>query len=120
MMMKVYVNKRNPHKYVEVVRYKCGHYYLAQSIRHSRPGGGEVVNYTGSRMGRRCRKRWTVNNVRMLLDDYDEVIEMNDWDGYDVDVMEIWRMGIDGEIEIAPEGPMTEDEWERRTHDLNV
>ena len=78
MERKVYFNKYNIHKIVEVVRYKCGHYYVAQYIFHSpeqSASGKEVMNYTGTTRNRRCRRRWSVKRVNELLADYVELYQ---------------------------------------------
>lgn len=44
MERKIYRNTRNGNKYLEVVRYACGHYHVAQFMQW-----GEIRNYTGGR-----------------------------------------------------------------------
>lgn len=68
MEEKIYRNTRNGNKFLEVVRYACGHYHVAQFMQW-----GEIRNYTGGRMGRRRRTRWTKADLKALLDDYTEV-----------------------------------------------
>ena len=69
----IYQNIRNPNKYLNVVRYKCGHYYACQYLRweaDETPTGTVVVNYTGVVRNRRRRWRWRVKNLKALLQDY--------------------------------------------------
>lgn len=47
----IYRNKRNENKYIEVVRYGCGHYYAVQFMQWN----NGVKNKLGSRTGRRFR-----------------------------------------------------------------
>ncbi len=68
MEEKIYRNTRNGNKFLEVVRYACGHYHVAQFMQW-----GEIWNYTCGRMGRRRRTRWTKTDLRVLLSDYTEV-----------------------------------------------
>ena len=68
MEEKIYRNTRNGNKFLEVVRYACGHYHVAQFMQW-----GEIRNYTGGRMGRRRRTRWTKTDLKVLLNDYTEV-----------------------------------------------
>ena len=66
MQRKIYQNKRNNDKYLEVVRYRCGHYYVVQFMKW-----GSLVNKLGSRTGR--RGRWSKEYLDILLKDYTEV-----------------------------------------------
>lgn len=69
----IYQNIQNPNKYLNVVRYACGHYYVVQYLRweaDETPTGTTVVNYTGCIRNRRCRRRWRIGNLKALLEDY--------------------------------------------------
>lgn len=63
MTRTIYQNNLNADKYLEVIRYGCGHYHIVQFMRW-----GSIVNKIGSRTGRRCR--WTKRNLQELLQDY--------------------------------------------------
>lgn len=64
--VKVYKNKRNKHKYIEVRN--DGHYHntVRQFMFWKATG---VKNYNGDG----CLHRWRIGNLRCLLDDYEEV-----------------------------------------------
>lgn len=66
--IKFYVNKRNPHKFLEV--HNDGHYHnsVRQFLTMYRRAS-KVKNYTGDG----CLHRWRANNLRELLSDYEEV-----------------------------------------------
>lgn len=66
MKKTIYMNNRNSHKFIEVVRYGCGHYYAVQFMRW-----GQVVNKLGSRTGRRFR--FTKGTLNEILEDYTAV-----------------------------------------------
>jgi hypothetical protein len=68
MKVKTYQNLRNLNKYLEVVRYDCGHYYACQYMQW-----GDIRNYTGVVRNRKCRWRWKKGNLTELLKDYKEV-----------------------------------------------
>lgn len=57
MTRTIYQNNLNADKYLEVIRYGCGHYHIVQFMRW-----GSIVNKIGSRTGRRCR--WTKKNLQ--------------------------------------------------------
>lgn len=57
----LYQNKRNPHKFIELIRYSDGHYYWRQYI--SRAG---VVNYTTKRYARVTKSTF----LPVLTEDY--------------------------------------------------
>lgn len=62
----IYQNKRNENKFIEVVRYSCGHYYAVQFMQW-----GDIVNKLGSRTGRRFRFR--KGSIGSILEDYTKV-----------------------------------------------
>lgn len=66
MKKTIYRNNRNSHKFIEVVRYGCGHYYAVQFMQW-----GSVVNKLGSRTGRRFR--FCKGTLKEILSDYTEV-----------------------------------------------
>lgn len=68
MEKRTYKNKRNGHKYIEVVRYACGHYYAVQYMYW--PSSG-ATNKLGSRTGRRFR--FTKATLDEILQDYERV-----------------------------------------------
>lgn len=53
-LVETYQNKRNPHKYIEVRRYKDGHITARQYMFFKDKG---IKNYLGSRTGRLFRFR---------------------------------------------------------------
>lgn len=63
MRIKIYQNKRNEHKYLEVHEYKCRHQSVRQYMYWSSTG---VKNY----MGRGTLIRWRKQNLQELLVDY--------------------------------------------------
>ena len=67
MEKRIYRNLRNEHKYIEAVRYSCGHYYAVQYMLW--PNG--VKNKLGSRTGRRFR--FLKGTLTEILQDYEEV-----------------------------------------------
>lgn len=76
MRRSIWVNIRNANKFLDVVHYKCGHYYVAQFIRWSPEesfNGQEIINWTGNTRNRRLRRRWKKANLLALLEDYKEV-----------------------------------------------
>jgi len=66
MEKKIFVNNRNGNKFLEVVRYRSGNYYMVQFMQW-----GDVVNKLGSRSGRRFRT--TKRTLIGILEDYQEV-----------------------------------------------
>ena len=67
MIKAMYQNNRNENKFIEVVRYNCGHYHAVQFMRV-----GNIINRLGSRTGRRFR--WYKKPLLELLnEDYHEV-----------------------------------------------
>lgn len=73
MTESIFRNIRNKNKYLNVVHYKCGHYYVVQYMRWEAaetPTGTVVINYTGCVRNRRCRQRWKLRNLKELLNDY--------------------------------------------------
>lgn len=67
MRIKVYVHKRNPHKYIEVKRYCTDrHYYWRQYLKWDATC---VINYTGD--GRFHRQ--SASTVKEVLADYTRV-----------------------------------------------
>lgn len=78
MKRSVWMNNTNQHKFIEVVRYKCGHFYVCQYMEFIgfdyETGGAKLIrNYTGAIRNRRCRRRWTKKNLDELLMYYEEV-----------------------------------------------
>lgn len=63
MRKQIYQNTRNKNKYIEVVRYACGHYYAVQFMQW-----GNVINKLGTRTGRRFRFR--KQSLAGILEDY--------------------------------------------------
>ena len=66
----IYQNKRNPHKFIRVRRYRCGHYAWKQFIENPVTG---VITYTGCSLKRSKKGVWhKVNKPTMLevLEDY--------------------------------------------------
>ena len=68
--VRTYRNNRNENKYIEVVRYGCGHYHVVQFMKW-----GSLINKIGSRTGR--RSRWTKEHLQELLEDYTRVETIN-------------------------------------------
>lgn len=66
MKKTLYRNNRNANKYIEVVRYDCGHYHAVQYMKW-----GNVVNKLGSRTGRRFR--FYKRTLMDILDDYTQI-----------------------------------------------
>lgn len=73
MEITIWRNNRNGNKYLDVVRYACGHYYAAQFMRygpHESYNGTEIINWNGNTRNRRHRRRWRKANLSALLEDY--------------------------------------------------
>lgn len=66
MKKSLYRNNRNANKYIEVVRYDCGHYHAVQYMKW-----GNVVNKLGSRIGRRFR--FCKRTLMDILEDYTQI-----------------------------------------------
>ena len=66
MKKSIYRNNRNSNKYIDVVRYGCGHYYAVQYMRW-----GNVINKLGSRTGRRFR--FCKGTLMDILEDYTQI-----------------------------------------------
>ena len=62
-------NLRNPNKYIEVVRYKCGHFYVVQYMKWD----NGVINYMGTKRGGHFRM--TARTLCPILADYQQVKE---------------------------------------------
>ena len=76
----IYQNKRNPHKFIRVRRYRCGHYAWKQFIENPVTG---VITYTGCSLKRSKKGIWhRVSMMTMLevLEDYEYVMEGADYD----------------------------------------
>lgn len=72
----IYQNKRNPHKFIRVRRYRCGHYAWKQFIENTVTG---VITYTGCSLKRSKKGVWhRVSKSTMLevLEDYEYVFTM--------------------------------------------
>lgn len=71
----IYQNKENPNKYIEVRRYRCGHYAWKQFIYNSDTG---VKNYTGCSLKRSKKGVWSKVScdtlAEVLEDDYEQII----------------------------------------------
>lgn len=64
MTKTIYRNKRNEHKFLEVVTYDPGHVYMVQFIRWD----NGIVN----RVGDNRRHRVSRDTLSSILDDYEE------------------------------------------------
>ena len=70
MKITIYQNKRNKNKYIEV--HNDGHYH--NTVRQFMKWHNGVVNYVGARIGKKTTlARWKINNLKELLEDYQEV-----------------------------------------------
>ena len=69
MVKRTYRNKRNEHKFIEVVIYKCGHVYIKQFMFWYTPHG-TVKNYLVGRSNRGCAQRISKRSLNTLLEDY--------------------------------------------------
>ena len=67
MTKTIYRNNRNENKFIEVVRYDCGHYHAVQFMKW-----GDIVNRLGSRTGRRFRFR--KGSLNEILADYTAMV----------------------------------------------
>lgn len=67
-----YQNNRNEHKFIDVVHHGDGHYYIIQYIKHEFPER-TVVNYTGTRCGRKQKFRIGKGTLLNILEDYRKV-----------------------------------------------
>lgn len=69
-----YQNIRNEHKFIDVVHHGDGHYYIIQYIKHEFPER-TVVNYMGTRCGRKQKFRIGKGTLLSILEDYKKVEE---------------------------------------------
>lgn len=69
MKTRIYQNKENEHKFVQVKIYKDGHIYI-KPFMFWYTQGGIVINYLGSRSNRGCSHRVTKNTLNKILTDY--------------------------------------------------
>ena len=69
---KVYQNKRNPNKFVEVKKGADGHSYVRQYMKWD-TDNGEVKNYNASKSNRGRYYRATQKTINQILEDYVEV-----------------------------------------------
>ena len=71
MEITIYRNKRNEHKYIEVKRTKCSHFYVKQFIQP----GNHIRYYVGSTLKKPQGfwGRWKLANLKELLKDYEKV-----------------------------------------------
>lgn len=67
-------NIRNEHKFIDVVHHGDGHYYIIQYIKHEFPER-TVVNYMGTRCGRKQKFRIGKGTLLSILEDYKKVEE---------------------------------------------
>lgn len=67
-------NIRNEHKYIDVVHHGDGHYYMIQYIKHDFPER-TVINYMGTRVGRKQKFRIGKATLLGILEDYERVEE---------------------------------------------
>ena len=66
--IKVYRNRRNHNKFIEV--HNDGHYHnTVRQFMHWKLKDREVKNFTGAKH----LYRWRITNLRALLEDYEEV-----------------------------------------------
>lgn len=63
-VVKIYRNKYNKNKYIEVHYYKCRH----KAVKQFMMWNNGVKNYLGDR----CLHRWNKKNLNELLEDYEE------------------------------------------------
>ena len=68
-------NIRNEHKYIDVVHHGDGHYYMIQYIKHDFPEI-TVINYMGTRVGRKQKFRVRKTSLIAILEDYERVEEV--------------------------------------------
>lgn len=69
---KVYQNKRNPNKFVEVKKTSDGHSYVRQYMKWD-TDNGTVKNYNASKSNRGRYYRATQQTINQILEDYTEV-----------------------------------------------
>lgn len=69
MKHRVYRNKRNEHKYIEVKIYNDGHVYIKQFMFWY-TSTGVVLNYLASRTNKGTAHRITKKSLNELLEDY--------------------------------------------------
>lgn len=67
-----YQNNRNEHKFIDVVHHGDGHYYIIQYIKHEFPER-TVINYMGTRCGRKQKFRIGKGMLLNILEDYRKV-----------------------------------------------
>lgn len=65
-------NIRNEHKFIDVVHYGDGHYYMIQYIKHEFLER-TVVNYMGTRCGHKHKFRIGKATLIGILEDYKKV-----------------------------------------------
>ena len=73
MEVKIYQNKRNRQKYIEV--HNDGHYHnsVRQYIEYNQKVAGRKVGIVRNYTGDGCLHRWRKGNLKELLDDYEDV-----------------------------------------------
>lgn len=74
---KVYQNKRNPNKFVEVKKGSDGHSYVRQYMKWDTEEG-TVKNYNASKSNRGRYYRATQQTINQILEDYTEVTSATD------------------------------------------
>lgn len=74
---KVYQNKRNPNKFVEVKKGSDGHSYVRQFMQWDTENG-TVKNYNASKSNRGRYHRATQQTINQILEDYTEVTSATD------------------------------------------
>lgn len=67
-----YQNIRNKNKFIDVVHHGDGHYYAIQFMKYETPGR-TVVNYVGTRCGRKQKFRIRKGTLLSILEDYRKV-----------------------------------------------
>lgn len=66
MIKSLFQNTKNPHKYIYVAKYDCGHFYVFQFMAY---GNGVENRYCSG-------ARWRKNNLCELLSDYNQLWEI--------------------------------------------
>lgn len=126
MVKKIYQNKRNENKFIEVHYYRCGHQRVRQYMLWTEPmrvpsatgylASEPVKNFTGagsckqSRTGRGLLYRWRKGNLNELLEDYTPYVPTDEHvkaefgkSLFDMDRDEIIRNGLEEAYVIACE-----------------
>lgn len=72
MKRNTYRNTRNRNKFIEVAHYGDGHYCMIQYMKWETESG-TVVNFTGTRVGRKQKFRIRKATLMEILEDYELV-----------------------------------------------